>query len=162
MGLLVALVLACLTLYARAQTAASFPPLVYSYDGQSAPSSLLNAISTAAEPYNSILEASASDTATSLVGAFPTTATVADTNTPTAASTTNIYSSASPGEIMSTATRAPYTKIGTVDTSMATGTVAATSTKSSRAGKLDLPGRGAVVSCVAALGGVALGAVVFL
>ncbi|GAA5973458.1 hypothetical protein JCM21900_001162 [Sporobolomyces salmonicolor] len=96
MRLLGALVVACLTLCARAQTAASFPPLVYSYDGQSAPSSLLNAISTAAEPYHSILDASATDTATALVGAFPTTATVADTNTPPAASTADILSSASP------------------------------------------------------------------
>ncbi|GAA6042850.1 hypothetical protein JCM8097_007189 [Rhodosporidiobolus ruineniae] len=107
------------------------PPLVYSYDGQSAPSSLLDAISTAAAPAESILRDSATDTATALVGAFPTTATVADTNSPVAATSGLAFSSASPGEVLSTATRAPYTKIGTVDTSLAAGTVAATSRPSS-------------------------------
>lgn len=66
------------------------------YNGQSAPSSVVEAISTAAEPYNSILAATASDTATGLVGAFPTTATIADTNSPVAATTRDVYSSGNP------------------------------------------------------------------
>ncbi|GAA5935025.1 uncharacterized protein JCM15063_003130 [Sporobolomyces koalae] len=141
----------------RSQTAASFPPLVYTYDGQSAPSSLLQAISTAAAPYNSILASSATDTATGLVGAFPTTATVADTNSPVAVSTRDIYSSGQPGEVLSTNTRAPYTKIGTVQTTFSTGTQGARATGTSGSARSQSPQTGLVVSCSAVLGSVVLG-----
>ncbi|GAA6017673.1 hypothetical protein JCM11491_001164 [Sporobolomyces phaffii] len=120
----------------RAQTAAPFPPLVYTYDGQSAPTSLIQAISTAGAPYRSIEDASAgADTATGLVGAFPTTATIADTNSPVAATTQNVYSSGTPGEVLSSNTRAPYTKIGTVQTTFSTGTQGAKATGTSAGGR---------------------------
>ncbi|GAA6060024.1 hypothetical protein JCM10212_001021 [Sporobolomyces blumeae] len=141
----------------RAQTAAPFPPLVYSYQGQSAPTSLLNAISTAAEPYQSILDASATDTATALVGAFPTTATVADTNTPVAASIGNVYSSGQPGVVLSSNPRAPYTKTGTVATTLSKGTQGTSATGTSGAGKIGYPSSGVIVSCLAGVVGVVAG-----
>jgi hypothetical protein len=49
----------------------------YTYTGQSAPSSLLHAISTAGDPARALDASSAgADTATHLIAAFPTTATV--------------------------------------------------------------------------------------
>lgn len=66
------------------------------YDGASAPSSLLDAISTAGANAESILAASGTDTATGLVGAFPTTATVEDTNSPVAATSVMGFSSGNP------------------------------------------------------------------
>ncbi|GAA5880536.1 hypothetical protein JCM16303_005422 [Sporobolomyces ruberrimus] len=144
----------------RSQTAAPFPPLVYTYDGQSAPSSLIQAISTAAAPYNSILaESAGADTATQAVGAFPTTATIADTNSPVAATTRDVYSSGNPGEVLSSNTRAPYTKIGTVQTTFSTGTAGASATGTSGSGRgVQYPSQALVGSCLAALGGAVLGA----
>ncbi|GAA5975067.1 hypothetical protein JCM5350_004572 [Sporobolomyces pararoseus] len=143
----------------RSQTAASFPPLVYTYQGQSAPTSLIQAISTAAEPYRSIEAASASDTATSLVGAFPATATIADTNSPVAASTRDVYSSGNPGEVLSSNTRAPYTKIGTVQTTFSTGTQGAQATGTSGTSKgFEHPLKAVFGSGLAVIGGVFVGA----
>uniref|UniRef100_A0A0K3CGC1 FGENESH: predicted gene_3.553 protein n=1 Tax=Rhodotorula toruloides TaxID=5286 RepID=A0A0K3CGC1_RHOTO len=154
MRLLLVLALALCAAIARAQTAAPMPPLVYSYQGESAPSSLLQAISTAAAPYNSILANSASDTATGLVGAFPTTATVADTNSPVAATSSVIFKSGNPGEVLSSDTRAPYTKIGTVDTSMAKGTAGASATKSAGMRTFGAPGVEVFAALAAVAGGI--------
>ncbi|GAA5834423.1 hypothetical protein JCM3766R1_005208 [Sporobolomyces carnicolor] len=146
----------------RSQTAASFPPLIYSYEGQSAPGSLLTAISTAGEPYRSIEAQSAgTDTATGLVGAFPTTATVADTNSPVAASTRDVYSSGNPGEVLSSNTRAPYTKIGTVQTTFSTGTQGAKASGTSGAPRTSrTPSTTALFgSGIAVIAGLVLGAV---
>lgn len=149
------------------------------YDGASAATSLLNAISTAGANAESILAASGTDTATGLVGAFPTTATVEDTNSPVAATSVLGFQSGTPcvaptlepqrcraradvplarsarsGEVLSTATRAPYTKVGTVDTSLASATVGATNSPSSGAGRTGVPAKEALL----ALGAVAVGA----
>ncbi|GAA5911701.1 hypothetical protein JCM8208_002213 [Rhodotorula glutinis] len=148
------LLLALLAALVRAQTAAPFPPLIYTYDGASAATSLLNAISTAGASAESILAASGTDTATGLVGAFPTTATVEDTNSPVAATSVLGFQSGTPGEVLSTATRAPYTKVGTVDTSMASATVGATNSPSSGAGRTGVPAKEVLL----ALGVVAVGA----
>ncbi|GAA5844730.1 hypothetical protein JCM9279_002898 [Rhodotorula babjevae] len=148
------LLFALLAALVRAQTAAPFPPLIYTYDGASAATSLLNAISTAGASAESILAASGTDTATGLVGAFPTTATVEDTNSPVAATSVLGFQSGTPGEVLSTATRAPYTKIGTVDTSMASATVGATTSPSSSAGRTGVQAKEALL----AFGAVAVGA----
>ncbi|GAA5952954.1 hypothetical protein JCM3765_003017 [Sporobolomyces pararoseus] len=143
----------------RCQTAAPFPPLVYTYQGQSAPTSLIQAISTAAEPYRSIEAASATDTATGLVGAFPTTATIADTNSPVAASTRDVYSSGNPGEVLSSNTRAPYTKIGTVQTTFSTGTQGAQASGTSGSSRgFEYPSKALITSGIAVIGGVVVGA----
>lgn len=64
--------------------------------GQSADPSLRNAISTAGEPARSIeAESAGGDTATALVGAFPTTATVGPVTVPEASSTI-VFVSGSP------------------------------------------------------------------
>ncbi|GAA6058464.1 hypothetical protein JCM3770_002737 [Rhodotorula araucariae] len=144
---------------ASCQTAAPLPPLIYTYQGASAPSSLLDAISTAGANADSILGASGSDTATGLMGAFPSTATVENTNSPVAVTSVMAFSSGSPGEVRSTATRAPYTKVGTVDTSVAAATVGAAATSAtSGAGRAEIPPRQALVGAAAVALAAVLGA----
>ncbi|GAA5897828.1 uncharacterized protein JCM6883_000835 [Sporobolomyces salmoneus] len=160
LSVLLAIVL--LGICVRSQTAAPFPPLVYSYEGQSAPGSLLTAISTAGEPYRSIENESAgSDTATNLIGAFPSTMTIGDTNTPVAATTQNIYSSGNPGEVLSSNTRAPYTKIGTVQTTFSTGTQGAQATGTSGSPRgAQIPSGTLLGSGLAVMGGIVVGAMI--
>ncbi|KAM0748918.1 hypothetical protein T439DRAFT_327425 [Meredithblackwellia eburnea MCA 4105] len=146
-----------------AQTAGTTAPLIYTYEGQSAPSSVLAAIATAGEPASAILASSGQDTATGLVGAFPTTTTVGPTTAPALTSSFTFVSAT--GEVYSTATRAPYIASGTVNTNLAGTTPSPTTSVKSSANRLGTGlrfERGSVLGVMLALGGVAVGAGMFL
>ncbi|SCV69742.1 BQ2448_1136 [Microbotryum intermedium] len=129
-----ALALALFLPYAMAQLS----NLIYTYNGQSAPASVLEAISSAAAPALSILNSQGVDTATGLVPAFPTTATVLDTVTAPAETGSPDYSSGSPGLNTATVPRAPYVATGTINVSLAAATSASATARSS-AGRVSPP-----------------------
>ncbi|KAL8292300.1 hypothetical protein RQP46_001766 [Phenoliferia psychrophenolica] len=139
-----------------AQTAGTSGALIYT-TGASVGTSLAAAVASGNAPAIAIQASSGTDTATGLVAPMPTTATVGPATIPQITGSV-VYTSApqgSGGEVKSTATRAPYTAIGTVNLSQ--GSLAATSTSKSAAGRLGVSG-GVVMSVAMALGGVAVGA----
>ncbi|SCZ89449.1 BZ3500_MvSof-1268-A1-R1_Chr9g10414 [Microbotryum saponariae] len=129
-----ALVLTLFLPYALAQIS----NLIYTYEGQSAPASVLQAISSAAAPAQSILNSQGVDTATGLVAAFPTTATVLDTVTAPAETGAPVFSSGSPGLNTATVPRSPYVASGTINLSLATSS-SASATSKSPAGRVSPP-----------------------
>ncbi|SGY14172.1 BQ5605_C010g06088 [Microbotryum silenes-dioicae] len=120
-------------------TLAQISNLIYTYEGQSAPASVLQAISSAGAPALSILNSQGVDTATGLVAAFPTTATVLDTVTAPAETGAPIFSSGSPGLNTATVPRSPYVATGTINLSLPTTSAAASATSKSSAGRVSPP-----------------------
>ncbi|GAA97020.1 uncharacterized protein L969DRAFT_79320 [Mixia osmundae IAM 14324] len=101
-----------LSLHVSAQTAAPFPPLVYTYAGESADPSLLSAVSSAAGTVNGVINSVASDTATGAVAPFATTSTALPTSAQPVTSDF-AFSSATPGVVLSSNTRPEFTASGT-------------------------------------------------